>query len=165
MIFFWKNSVDFWHRKLTLAVLLLSFCREDLGIFCQFWVKDFWTAAWTVSVVSDALAGFDDTFCFAKSFWWINYGGPENNYYRLRALSLSKNVYLTCSWMFVRLDKLEQFKFKLEKNFGIEKHAGKVRKNNSVFLRRKSFQILANFQKSTKNFMSNHGYMMSISKL
>ena len=30
-------------------------------------------------------------------------------------------------------------------------------KNNSVFLCRKPFQILVNFQKSTNNFMSNHG--------
>ena len=28
----------------------------------------------------------------------------------------------------LRLDELEQFKFKLENFFGIEKHAGKVRK-------------------------------------
>ena len=37
--------------------------------------------------------------------------------------------FLTCSWRFLRLDKLEQLKFKLEKIIGIEKHAGKVRKN------------------------------------
>ena len=34
----------------------------------------------------------------------------------------------TCSWRFLRLDKLEQLKSKLEKIIGIEKHAGKVRK-------------------------------------
>ena len=32
------------------------------------WVNFFWTAASTVSVVSAALAVFDDIFCFAKSF-------------------------------------------------------------------------------------------------
>ena len=36
--------------------------------------------------------------------------------------------FLTCSWSFLRLDKLEQLKSKLEKIIGIEKHAGKVRK-------------------------------------
>ena len=53
---------------LPLAILLLSFGREVLWIFCRFLVKDFWTTASTVSVVSAALAGFDDNFCFAKSF-------------------------------------------------------------------------------------------------
>ena len=32
--------------------------------------------------------------------------------------------------MFLRSDKLEQLEFKLEKHIGIEKHAGKVRKDN-----------------------------------
>ena len=59
MIFFWKNSVDFWHRKLTLAVLLLSFCREDLGIFFQFWVKHLWTIT---------LAGFSSIFFSGKTY-------------------------------------------------------------------------------------------------
>ena len=36
-----------------------------------------------------------------------------------------------CSWKFLRLDKLRQLKFKLEKKIGIEKHAGKVRKGCS----------------------------------
>ena len=41
---------------------------------------------------------------------------------------LVTKCFSTCSWRFLRLDKLEQFKFKLEKNFWMEKHAGKVRK-------------------------------------
>ena len=40
----------------------------------------------------------------------------------------SQNAFLTCCWRFLRLDKLEQLKSKLEKIIGIEKHAGKVRK-------------------------------------
>ena len=40
--------------------------------------------------------------------------------------------FLTCSWRFLRYDKLEQFKFKLEKIIEIEKHAGKVRKNSHL---------------------------------
>ena len=59
IFFFWKNSVDIWHRKLTLAVLLLSFCREDLGIFFQFWVKHLWTIT---------LAGFSSIFFSGKTY-------------------------------------------------------------------------------------------------
>ena len=40
-------------------------------------------------------------------------------------------LFLTCSWKFLRLDKLKQLKFKLEKKIGIEKHAGKVRRGCS----------------------------------
>ena len=44
---------------------------------------------------------------------------------------LVKNAFLTCSWRFLQSNKLEQFKFKLEKIIGIWKHAGKVR--NGIF--------------------------------
>ena len=42
---------------------------------------------------------------------------------------LKQNVFLTCSWRFLRslCNTLEQFKFKLEKIIGIKKPAGKVR--------------------------------------
>ena len=40
-----------------------------------------------------------------------------------------KEHFLTCSWRFLRLDKLEQLKSELEKTIGIKKHAGKVRKS------------------------------------
>ena len=39
-----------------------------------------------------------------------------------------QNAFLTCSWRFLRSNELEQTEFKLEKNIGIYKHAGKVRK-------------------------------------
>ena len=39
-----------------------------------------------------------------------------------------QNDFLTFSWRFLRLYRLEQLKSKLEKIIGIEKHAGKVRK-------------------------------------
>ena len=42
---------------------------------------------------------------------------------------LVTNPFLTCSWMFLISNKLEQSKFKLEKNIGIQKHAGKVQKS------------------------------------
>ena len=41
---------------------------------------------------------------------------------------LKQNAFLTCSLMFLRSNTLEQFKFKLEKITGIQKHAGKVKK-------------------------------------
>ena len=50
--------------------------------------------------------------------------------------------FLTCTWTFLRLDKLEQLEFKLEKIIRIEKHEGKVRKslhlvgNNGAFVMR-----------------------------
>ena len=39
-----------------------------------------------------------------------------------------QNAFLTCSWRFLRSNRLGQLEFKLEKIIGIEKHAGKVRK-------------------------------------
>ena len=39
-----------------------------------------------------------------------------------------QNAFLTCSWKFLGSNKLEQLEFELEKNIGIQKHAGKVRK-------------------------------------
>ena len=45
----------------------------------------------------------------------------QNNFWQ-------QNAFLTCSWRFLRLNELEQFKFKLEQIIGIEKHEGKVRK-------------------------------------
>ena len=38
------------------------------------------------------------------------------------------NTFLTCSWRFLRSNKLEQLELKLEKIIGIQKSAGKVRK-------------------------------------
>jgi len=45
----------------------------------------------------------------------------QNNFWK-------HNAFLTCSWRFLRSNKLEQLEFKLAKIIGIEKHAGKVRK-------------------------------------
>ena len=50
----------------------------------------------------------------------------QNNFWQ-------QNAFLTCSWRFLRSNEIEQLVFKLEKNIGIKKHAGKVRK--SQFLR------------------------------
>ena len=50
---------------------------------------------------------------------------------KYQSRALDRNPFwacLTCSWMFLRHDKLKQLNFKLEKIIGIEKHAGKVRK-------------------------------------
>ena len=41
---------------------------------------------------------------------------------------LKRNVFLTCSWRFLRSNILEQLDIKSEKNIGIKKSAGKVRK-------------------------------------
>ena len=41
---------------------------------------------------------------------------------------LVTECFLTCSWRLLISNKLEQLKSKLEKNIGIKKHAGKVRK-------------------------------------
>ena len=43
---------------------------------------------------------------------------------------LKQNAFLTCSWRFLRSNELEELEFKLEKNIGIYKHAGKFRKWN-----------------------------------
>ena len=43
-------------------------------------------------------------------------------------LLVTKCFFLTCSWRFLRSNELEQLEFKSEKNVGIQKHAGKVRK-------------------------------------
>ena len=48
---------------------------------------------------------------------------------------LKQNAFLTCSLMFLRSNTLEQFKFKLEKITGIQKHAGKVKKKkDKIFI-------------------------------
>ena len=41
-----------------------------------------------------------------------------------------QNAFLTWSWRFLTYDRLEQYKFKLERFIGIYKHAGKVIKIN-----------------------------------
>ena len=38
-----------------------------------------------------------------------------------------QNAFLTCSWRFLRYNKLEQLELKLEKIIGIKKHAEKVK--------------------------------------
>ena len=43
-------------------------------------------------------------------------------------IQTEQNTFLTCSWRFLRSNKLEQLGYTLEKTIGIEKHAGKVRK-------------------------------------
>ena len=47
----------------------------------------------------------------------------QNNFWK-------QNAFLTCSWRFLSINELEQFKFKFEKIIGIEKHEGKVRSVN-----------------------------------
>ena len=44
-----------------------------------------------------------------------------------------QNAFLTCSWRFLRSNKLEQLKLKLETNIGIQKHAGKVFCNCTLY--------------------------------
>ena len=39
-----------------------------------------------------------------------------------------QNAFLTCSWRFLISNKLEQLEFKLEKNIGVYKYKGEVRK-------------------------------------
>ena len=41
---------------------------------------------------------------------------------------LETECFLTCSWRFLIASELDQLEFKLEKNIGIKKHTGKVRK-------------------------------------
>ena len=45
----------------------------------------------------------------------------QNNFWQ-------QNAFLTCSWRFLRYNKLEKLESKLEKDIGIWKHAGKVGK-------------------------------------
>ena len=54
--------------------------------------------------------------------------------------------FFTHFWLFLHVGNIKLFCTSKSQN-----------KNNSVFLYRKPFQILVNFQKSTHNFMSNHG--------
>ena len=49
---------------------------------------------------------------------------------------VSECFFLTCSWKFLRSNKLEQSEFKLENIIGIYKHAGKVRKRLTICGRR-----------------------------
>ena len=49
----------------------------------------------------------------------------QNNFWQ-------QNAFLTCFWKFLRSNKSEQLEFKLEKNIGVQKHAGKVRKENEI---------------------------------
>ena len=44
-----------------------------------------------------------------------------------------QNVFLTCCWRFLRYNIVEQLKLKSEKNIGIQKSAGKVRKDKIGF--------------------------------
>ena len=55
-----------------------------------------------------------------------------------------QNAFLTCSWRFLISNKLEQLGFKLEKNIGIRKHAGKVRKYIHTTQKRMFFKIETN---------------------
>ena len=50
----------------------------------------------------------------------------QNNFWQ-------QNAFLTCSCWFLTSDKLEQLEFKLKNNIGIQKHAGKDRKNKFGF--------------------------------
>jgi hypothetical protein len=45
-----------------------------------------------------------------------------------------QNAFITCSWRILRYNELEQLELKLEKNIGIYKHAGKVRKKKFLNL-------------------------------
>ena len=56
-----------------------------------------------------------------------------------------QNAFLTCSWMFLIFNRLEQLEFKLEKIIGIYKPLGKVRFGPSDF---------ANSRPSASNFKS-----------
>ena len=42
MIFFWKNSVDFWHRKLTLKVRFWHFLTNWCSLYSQNTTVFFW---------------------------------------------------------------------------------------------------------------------------
>ena len=54
-------------------------------------------------------------------------------------------LFLTCSWRFLRSNKLEQLEFKLEKIIGIQKLAGKVRKTKLLQLKPHPFICMKNF--------------------
>ena len=45
-----------------------------------------------------------------------------------------QNSFFTCFWRFLGSNKLEQLEFKMEKNIGIEKHAGKAIKKAMLAL-------------------------------
>ena len=56
---------------------------------------------------------------------------------------LKQNALLTCSWRFLRSNILQQLEFRLEKNIGIYKSAGKVRKL-AIYCDRGSLAIFGN---------------------
>ena len=49
--------------------------------------------------------------------------------------NFSNKILSTCSWRFLISNKSEQLEFKLEKNIGIYKHAEKVRKQLSWYVK------------------------------
>ena len=59
--------------------------------------------------------------------------------------------FFTRFWLFLHVGNIKLFCTSKNQN-----------KNNSLFLCRKSLQILVYFQKSTNNFMSNHGYFSKL---
>ena len=59
---------------------------------------------------------------FAKKFEITRTVKGQNNFWY-------QNVFLTCSWRFLRSNKLEQLEFKLEEIIGIQKHQEKFEKN------------------------------------
>ena len=64
-----------------------------------------------------------------------------------------QNGFLTCSWRFLRSNKLEQLEFKFEKNIGNQKPAGKVRKY--IFKKEK----IANAKKTSDHFLNNSHFI------
>ena len=63
-----ENEKDLANEKLSSKPAKPADFSKKRVRFVYFGLKFFWTATLTVSVVSAALAGFDDNFCFAKSF-------------------------------------------------------------------------------------------------
>ena len=68
----------------------------------------------------------------------------QNNFWYQKA-------FLTCFWRFLISNKLEQLELKLEKNIGIQKSAGKVRKYNFFFYGNNLCDYLCAFQFSNQS--------------
>jgi len=113
-------SVTLTHNSMTVFVLVhrqMVFCYQNC--YDLLWEKivlliekNFWSSR----LKTKNLQNFE-----------ISSGTIYSNSERSEQILVTE-CFLTCSWRFLRLNELEQSKFKFEKIIGIEKHAGKVRK-------------------------------------
>ena len=99
---------------------------EGTKIFCHFFAK----ILTLHSKIRSPLIITVLVFCYQNCsdlLWEKN--NLVNEFFFWNSRLKAKNFQNFCSWMFLISFWLEQLEFKLEKNIGIKKHAGKVRKS------------------------------------